>query len=216
MEDKIIDYKKFFEQESFLSFSQFLKENGIYFETSQEMPNMYHSSASVISTEYYIKIKQSDFEKANNLVNEWSKKEIENIDPEYYLFSFTDEELYEIIMKPDEWSAFDYQLSKKILKDKGKQIDEALVSKIKKTRIDELCKHEDYPKNMILVGYVVSFLGGILGIVIGYMLFFSKKSLPDGSEIYTYDSKARNHGQWILFISILAIILTLILKINKG
>ena len=205
MQEKFIYYKSFFEEETFIEFKQFLKKNKIEFESKVENPNIYHTSANVITPEYIVKIKQSDYDYVEGLVSEIMKNEVENVNSDHYLFSFSDSELYEIITKPEEWSSFDFQLAKKILKDRGKEIDETLISKIKEVRNENLAEPEEYPKSMVLVGYFSSFLGGFLGLIIGYILLFSKKTLPNGEEFYTYPPKARNHGLGILVLSALVL-----------
>ena len=94
--------------------AELLNEHNIQYyiqeETSGFDPSFVMSNAPV---DYAVKIKSEDFEQANLLQKESETKNIEGIDKDYYLFSFTDDELMEVITKADEWSAFDNVLAKK-------------------------------------------------------------------------------------------------------
>jgi hypothetical protein len=67
----------------------------------------------------------------------------------------------------------------------------------------------------IIVGYITAFLGGVLGIFIGWHLLSFKKTLPDGQRVYEYDTNARKHGQKILIIGIVCLTFGLCYKIIR-
>ena len=77
-------------------------------------------SSNKLGIEFLLKIDQVNFEKANNILDELYSFEIDEIESDYYLFSFSDDELLDVIIKSDEWNKFDVQLAQKILKEKGK------------------------------------------------------------------------------------------------
>lgn len=104
---------------------------------------------------------------AENLINE--------IDKDYYLFEFTNEELYEILLKSDEWSAFDYTLTQKILSERGKPVDSGLLHSLKKERLKELAKPEDNQHSWIIGGYLFAILGVFLGLIIWLLSLDIKK-----------------------------------------
>jgi ATP-dependent Zn protease len=133
------------------------------------------------------------------------------------LFDFTDQELYDILAKPDEWSAFDYQLSQRILKERGKEIDKDFLNSLRKTRIEDLAKPEEKQTNNVWVGYLFSLLGGLIGIAIGWNMMSSKKKLPNGEEIFSYQENDRKHGKRIMILGIvMLIILTFLRIINRA
>jgi hypothetical protein len=127
---------------------------------------------------------------------------LDQVVEDYYLFGFTNEELYEIILKPDEWSSFDYMLSQKILTDRGQPIDEDLVKKIRQQRIDDLSKPEPPQTAWIYFGYFLAVMGGLLGLFIGWYLFTHKKTLPNGQKVLAYSERDQWHGKTIFFIGI--------------
>ena len=63
-----------------------------------------------------------NFAKADEVLNDFYKDQLDAIDKDYYLFGLSDKELEEVVTKPDEWGRLNYQLAQKILKDRGREI----------------------------------------------------------------------------------------------
>ena len=157
--------------------------------------------------EFTIKLRKGDFDKAENIIIEISKKQIEGIDSDYHLFQFTDEELMEVIFKSDEWSPLDLVLAQKILKERGKEIDIIQTSKLKQERLVELSKPDKSETLWIVLGYIFSLFGGILAIIIGWLLLSQKKTLPNGVRVYANSPSDRKHGNRIFLLGISCFIL---------
>lgn len=149
-------------------------------------------SGSTLQDQYEVKISPFDFEKAEFILEEEAKNLLDKIDKEYYLFSFTNDELYEVLIKSDEWNPFDYKLAQKLLINRGEKVDGEVLDSLKKERLKVLAKPEENQRSWIIAGYLFSFLGGGVGIIIGYSLWSSKKTLPNGERIYSYKSEDRN------------------------
>lgn len=170
-------------------------------------------SGSTLQNQFEIKIPVSDFEKAEKILQKDAEKLIDAVEKDYYLFSFSDDELYEILLKSDEWNEFDYSLAQKILTERGKSIDEDLLKALKKQRIELLSQPEENQRPWIITGYVLAFFGGFLGIVIGYLLWTSKKTLPDGQKVFSYNENDRKHGKSIFYIGLIIIPFYMAIKI---
>jgi hypothetical protein len=160
-------------------------------------------TGSSLQNQYEVKILLADFEKAEKILDENAEKLIDQIPEDHYLFGFTDTELYEILLKSDEWSELDYKLAQKILTQRGKSIDPDLLKGLKKQRLELLAQPEGNQKPWIFAGYTFALIGGLLGILIGYLLWTSKKSLPNGQRVYSYSEKDRTHGKTILYIGLI-------------
>jgi hypothetical protein len=172
----------------------FLEESSFRFDPSLVMSNA--------AKEYAVKIKSGDFEKVNQLLKEDGNENTDEIDKDYYLFSFTDDELLDVVTKADEWSAFDVVLARKLLAEHGKNVSDQEIETINEQRIEEL-KQPDPPQTFwIFIGYAVSLLGGVLGIFIGWHLYSYKKTLPDGERVYGYTENDRRHGRVLFYLSI--------------
>jgi hypothetical protein len=136
MTDQYLTFQKFPDKESALQLRDLLKQNDIeciFEDTSGRVDLTFSNSESI--KEFRVKLKQEDFEQANDLLMHLSSQHLDNVEKDYYLFDFTDEELMEIVYKADEWSQFDYLLAKKLLKERGKEIKPEVAETIKKQRI---------------------------------------------------------------------------------
>lgn len=185
-------------------------EYAITEETSGFDPSMVMSNAPV---DYCVKIKGEDFDRADQLLQQYEERNIEEIGKDYYLFGFTDVELTGILIKPDEWSTFDYVLARKILNERGNYISEGDIASLKSARIEELKKPYSPQTLWIVAGYVLALAGGILGFFIGWHLSTYKKTLPDGERVYGYIESDRKHGSRIFFLSFIGLAITFVYKL---
>ena len=157
-----------------------------------------------------LKLLSTEFLKANKAFEEAQLIDVEGLDEDYYLFSFTDDELMDVVIKKDEWNAFDFALASKLLKDRGKEVSTEMLEAITRQRNLEMSRHLPYPKTWIIAGYIFSILGGLIGIFIGLQLLWDTKKLPDGSKMYAYDPNVRSHGRFIFLIGLVVLILSII------
>ena len=218
-------FKRLNSREEAKELIRLLEDNDIKCEYSIDNINVDISLANNAHDIYYLlKIKQDDFDKANNLLKQ-SAASIDSIERNHYIFECSNEELYNILKNKDEWNDTDFNLAKELLLKRGEIITDDLMNSLTKQRIEELSKPEASPKKLILAGYLlglISFILPIAGllivvigigfpIVIGFHLFTLKKTLPDGSKIYAYNYITRNHGKRILAIGIISIVSCLII-----
>ncbi|MEO6610792.1 MAG: hypothetical protein ABIT05_16315 [Chitinophagaceae bacterium] len=175
---------------------------------------------------FSIKMASADFEKANDALGDYYKKVIGTIDKDYYLFSFSDSELFEIIAKRDEWGPLDYQLALQILIDRGRPIDTVTINRLKENRLGELAQPEKDDWAMLTMGYLLTaasilslFLkvgfalspyGFVLSLLTGSLLAYNKKVLPNGSRVYSYASESRKHGKIIVVTAVIVLCISVV------
>ena len=207
-------FKKFANLEQAQELGGTLKKNGIENKLVNNSPQMDITfSGNTLQNEVQLLLLQSDFAKANEVLRTEAEKVIEQMDKDYYLFDFTNEELYEIIMKPDEWGAFDYTLAQKLLKDRGVTVDEELINSLRKQRVNDLAKPEEGQQPMVLVGYLLALLGGLLGLLVGWFLWTYKKTLPDGQIVHAYSERDQKHGRNIFILGLFSLIFWVIFRL---
>jgi hypothetical protein len=207
-------FRKFSTLEQAKEIESLLNQNDIESVLDDNIPPLDVTfSGNTLNNQIEIRIKQSDFKKAENVLLKDAQNLINEIDKDYYLFEFNNEELYEILLKSDEWSSFDYSLAQNILSQRGKSIDEELLNSLKTQRLKELAKPEGNQHSWIIGGYIFALLGGFIGLIIGYFLWTSKKTLPNGQKVHSYSKIDRMHGKFIFYISLIIFPLTIILKI---
>ncbi|WP_291153313.1 hypothetical protein [Flavobacterium sp. UBA7680] len=216
MTEEFITFEKFNDKHSAEELGQILKETNIEYLLENNSLSFDPTFANNgFGTEYCLKIKKEDFKKANEILLKKSEKEINEIEKDYYLFTFSDEELIEVVSKSDEWNKFDVTLAKKLLKEKGIDISEERIKKIEEQRILELSKPEENHKGFLILGYISAFFGGIWALFIGWHLLTYKKTLPNGNRVYAYSKEDRKHGNRILIIGIIFSILWLLYYLLK-
>ena len=216
MIEEFIVFQKFNNQNAAKDFGNLMNLNQIEYSIENTSINFDPIlSNNEFGKEYCVKIKKADFEKADTILRETAKAEIKALENDYYLLSFSDEELIEVIEKSDEWNKFDVELAHKLLKDRGKEITEHQISEIKKQRMVELSKPEESQRVYIIIGYVSAFLGGFLGVFIGWHLLTFKKTLPNGNRIYAYSENDRKQGNRILIIGVVFIVIWILYRIIK-
>lgn len=213
MQEEYSIFKKYPTLEQATELKELLDKEGIDAVLGDNIPPVDVTfSGSTVQHEFEVRIKPSDFGKAEVFLEQQAENLIDQVDKNYYLFDFTDEELYEILLKSDEWNEFDYTLAQKILSQRGKSIDKALLNSLKKERLKQLAQPEESQRAWIILGYVFAFLGGLLGIVIGYFLWTAKKTLPNGAKVYSYSEKDRRQGKYIFIIALIVLPVALILR----
>jgi hypothetical protein len=208
-----VKYREFNDQEGADALADVLITNEISFEVAHDRDSLDALYGDRhLRQRFYIKLKQEDFAKADKILLRESAQHLDTVSSDHYLFSFTDDELFDIVSKPDEWNEFDYVLARKILKDRGKDINTETAELLKKQRIRDLNKKEEGQGTWIFAGYLFALLGGLLGIFIGWHLSTFQKTLPDGRQFYAYTDRDRRHGRRILIIGLVMLVVTLLLR----
>lgn len=208
-------YRKYPSREHAQGLLELLEENQIEYAVETTAPIFDATFAqNQRSEEVVIKLRASDFRKADMLQEQLAASAFENLEKEYYLLSFTDQELMDIVVKPYEWSAFDYQLAQKLLKERGKEVNVEIVRAIKEKNLEEITRTEAAPTAWIWAGYILSLMGGLLGFFIGWHLLSHSRILPNGQKVKAYDVSTQRHGERIMVIGVIFIIAWLFIKLG--
>ncbi len=169
---------------------QLLQDNGIVSRLADNGASL-DSSFGALNTEYEVQLYPADFERADALLQLQALTWIDDLPQDYYLFSFTDDELHEVLYKKDEWSDLDYVLARELLAQRGMPIDEAYERCLREQRLAELARPEE-------AGYT-----GGMSIISAHAIHTQKKTLPDGRTVFTYTQKDRKKAYNELIIGII-------------
>lgn len=174
--------------------------------------------------EFVLKLFPEDFSKANKILEGYFEKTLTDVEEDYYLFSFTNDELNEILQKPDEWGFFDYQLAKKILSERGCPASDIQLEKMKKDRILELEKPAKTGKTLFLIAYLfilsglmylasprfiidsIAFLQTVVSVIIGQYIYKNKNVLPDGKIVFSFEEKSRKHAELLRTVAVVVLV----------
>src|SRR5690242_17590243 len=119
-----------------------LKQNGVKYELKTIAPKIDIATLTGAAKSYVVMAYADDFDRINDLLQQSELEDIEKVGSDYYLFGFTEQELFDVVSKADEWSAFDIMLARKILKDRGHDVSDRKVKQIHDNRIEELKQPE--------------------------------------------------------------------------
>ncbi|MBP5247466.1 MAG: hypothetical protein J6Z31_06355 [Fibrobacter sp.] len=141
------------------------------------------------------------------------------------LSTFNDEELLEILQKPDEWNPENVVLARKILASHGKNYSEADLKRLFEERVEALRKPVEVKTSSLIFAFVGSAIaiviailhfsyksetnflyallaGGIcacLSLIAGLNWCNRKKRLPNGEKVYVFEDSFRKKA-WIELI----------------
>lgn len=65
----------------------------------------------------------------------------------------------------------------------------------------------------IIFGYINAALGGVIGLFLGWHIWKSTKTLPDGRSVYMFSQKDRAHGQIIFYVGLIVFPIALTLRV---
>jgi len=128
---------------------------------------------------------------------------------DHHLLKSSDEELIEVITHASEWSAFDVAHARRLLTERGVDITKLEADRAK--RVAKLKKGIPAPKALILIGWIFSLLGGLLGLAVAWFLTQTKDKTLDG-QYHRYDQATRQTGE--IMFKVAAAVFTLALVVR--
>jgi uncharacterized Tic20 family protein len=205
-------YQQFFSPEQAEPVLTILKEHEIPFEFTQSRKIVDTVIAGESSSDhlYELKIPAAQFEEVNQLLRHSIQVNIEELDADYYLFSFSEEELKDILRKPDEWSNQDFSIARALLAKKGITYTDDELAALRNERLGVLSRPEQVHKNLVMLGFVAAFFGAPIGLIMGAVIWQVKKTLPNGRREFVYDFSSRQTGKTIFIISLVIFVIALV------
>jgi len=202
----LVSYQTFLSPEAATPLLALLRQHGIAAELAEDK-RVFDPKLAFNPTDrrFSIRVASADVEAARQIEDEANATLAASADPDHYLFGFTDEELLEVLVKPEEWTRFDGVLAGRILRERGRDVSPDALRLLQSFRQAEAEKPETSGRGLVLAGYIFSFLGGLGGILIGFNLLYDKQKLVDGREVPTYTEADRAHGYRMLLISFVVI-----------
>lgn len=164
---------------------------------------------------FVVQLSLADFERAQALLDAEYRAALDQLAPDHYLFSFTDEELFDLLAQPDEWSALDVALAGQLLRQRGRDVSPDTLRLLRQRRVAELARPAADHSARIVAGYLTALLGGVLGIVLGADLYFSRRQLPSGQYAPTYSAADRVHGLRILVLGAVMFLLLFAMRLLR-
>lgn len=193
-------FRKFPRQEQALELQQMLLQKGIESVIDEDsfLVDITFTNPEQQQKEFFVKLAPEYFPVAETLLTEIALLELPLIPKDYYLYDFEDSDLQDIIKNPQEWSKTDYLLAKQILQERNFNATDIEMAE------KQVIAERETPKNgglLVPTGYLMSIAGGYLGLLIGILLYNTKRPVPDGRRIFFYTKETRKHGLYMIVIS---------------
>ncbi len=203
---EFLTIKNFGHEAPFLELVELLQAHDIPYQTEIYRERLNPISMIMLSPEFIVKVSPDRFIQVDRILLEIAADEVHLADTDHYLFDFKDEELFDILASPDEWSAFDYQLARRILRERGLEVDTKLLNSLHKSRLQELAAPKPSQTLNVMLGYILALLGGIFGFFWGWNMATARKILPNGERLYVFRPSDRQHGWQIVVLSAMIMI----------
>jgi len=132
---------------------------------------------------------------------------------EHYFFEFTNEELIEVLESYYDWNKTDYQYARLILKERGLIYSDEDIERFKEQSIEEQRQPEKGKTSWIIAGFITAFMGGLLGVVLGWSYWTDFKKLPNGEKVHRFDRSTRQKGKTMMIIGLIVMVLAIAIRI---
>lgn len=157
-----------------------------------------------------IMLDPNDFEKASSVLEQNIALNINEIDPQHPLFSFSTEELKDVVKNYDEWHPIDVKLAKYLLKQQNIVVEPKGIQTQQHVKELKSFHPEKSSTTTLLLGYIFCMIGGFAGIGIALFLMTATRKLPDGTKKYIYSDSDRKQGLYMLLVGGIVFIFTLL------
>lgn len=204
-----ITLREFHDQSSLDEITVLLQGHGIACKTEDTRPRFDVTFAYNDTTRIYrLLVPKEAFDTAKKLLEEQDTKTMEQLPSEYYLFSFTNDELLEILIFEERWNPFDVRLARHLLLERGMSADEAQIKRQREAilhRSTESSSGNGY--QLVIAGYVLLVLGLIGGLFIALYLLTARQRNGNAKKRYLFPPSVRMHGKIMLAITLIVLLL---------
>ncbi len=212
MSGQLIKYRSFNDKALATELYQKLAEEGIpvVWEDTEGFFDASFANYEFLNV-YYIKLKHEDFKRADEILMQSVSESKDEPVGDYYLLSFSNDELMDVLRKPDEWNEFDRYWAKKILDKKGIEVDQEKLEQVRAERLTELKQPWALDKLWIICAialwvaafWFIHIYIAVAVIFIGAYIALSKKTMPDGQRVKAFSPGDRLIGKIVLVAGIL-------------
>ncbi len=166
----------------------------------------------------FVKVPLKDFERVNRLVEEEMGRLIQvgkiNL-KDHFLSDYTDEELLDVVRKPDEWSYDTTVIARHLLESRGVELKQEQIKAMQEERIQTIRQPKKgsvgWISSLFALGALGPFLmfltwAGYLGVIcicfgMGYYFWKDMATDPRGERYFTFDKATQRSGQQIVILT---------------
>jgi hypothetical protein len=202
---ELLTYSKFYTKEDAEHFGELMDKAGIEYLIEHErdvLDKIY--IGETLDPLFAVKIPEDSFATADKILKTDAESQVNNVGDDYYLFSFTNEELIDVVNDKNGWNQFDQVLARKILSERKIEIP-----KPAETKPEAEFKPLRLEMPWLITEYLLSIVFGFIGIIIGVVTLSAYRTLSNGKKVKMYDRFTINNGKIILVIGIIRSVIRL-------
>ncbi len=186
---------------------ELLEQHGVAFETNYEPARFSAVFGKTTTAHFVVRLQAADFEPVRQLEETANVQLLAELPSNHYLFGFTNEELMELLARPDEWNGLDVALASRLLRERGRDLSPEAVQRLRQRRVAELARPADSSRAWIAAGYGLALAGGLGGLLVGLHLFSHRRILPDGHRVPAFSAADQRHGRRIFVLGFVSALL---------
>jgi hypothetical protein len=230
---ELLVYQTFPDKEQAMRTAATLENNAIYVSIEE---NSNPLDSSIIGQQYgnafLLKIPSISFTDADRILEEQIIINLDEVDKEYLLLSFTNEELIDVLKHKSDWGIYNYKLAERLLSDRNVVISKDEIELARENQLIENASPIGMNSFWIILAYlliatafcsyiaqfniVIALTPLLFVIVFGYTLYFSKNTLSNGKRYPTYLNALRLHGIVFILSGIILVLVLFLISFGKS
>lgn len=192
---RYVTFRTLYSEEAANQLAQFFEQHQIPCKVGADMRKRDHIfMGGIMDFEYYVQIEPDDFDRANQLLDQEAENELKDVPDDYYLYSFSIDELQAIRSDRSQWSNLDYVLAGRLLQEKKTVIPESPVSSSSVAEIKEPRPHTLLEILLLGLGYALLFFYPLIPVIGGLLIARTKKPVAGGKTQYEFSHPSRVLG----------------------
>ena len=148
---------------------------------------------------YIIRLLSVEFKEADTIIYNEIKKN--GVPADYFLNTYTKEELNDVVANPDKWSKQDIGVARIIGEENGWNISYETVQQQAANRFEQL-KQVNLKWHVLLLLYTLCVFAFVVSFIVGPLLYLLKHPDFNGEQQYYFSDETRTHGIFLFLVSI--------------
>ena len=199
-------YRTFIDPEMAEELTRVLDEHGIPYRIERDKPPVDLAfTADQTHERILIAIPPDLFVPADKAQESMTPGAAEDVDKDHFLHDFSDDELVDVLHKASEWHPADVIIARRLLEARGLEVDDAELEQKQAEHLEKQRQPIRASFALIAAGFIFSFLGGLIGLGIGWSLVSMKERDATGKTYHRYDHRSRDLGRCMIFLGLAAL-----------
>ena len=205
MPEKLKPFKTFDDAEEVKALALWLQDNGILYELERHASGMgaeFFGTAGA-KEEFILRLPDSALDVMYEKFEEEAAHEFQYLPEDFYMLTYTDEELFDVIQNPKNWHPRLYYYAVFLLRERDYEITEA---QLREHRISSLESPEQGPKTGLLPLLMIyltlmSVVLAPLGFGLCVYMMKAKEVDATGTQSFRFHESSRKTAKWLLMAS---------------